>query len=129
MSVFTRKMYEIRFEQAVRAVKGLATNRVLPLQWAVWEEIKKWPLAPSIDQLRVEAQLIVNSNASVWSGHPHTPASPKSKKMTPLEKNMQEQEASLRRRLPHLRKSTMDTMTRVRFLHYIGQQAYDELPD
>jgi len=31
--------------------------------------------------------------------------------------------------MPHLRKSTMDTMTRVRFIHYIGQEAYNELPD
>lgn len=128
MSVFTREMYEIRFEQAVRAVNSLDPNRVLPLQWAVWEEIKKWPLAPSIDQLKVEAQLIVNSNPDVWSGHLQMPISSK-KQMTPLEKTKQEEEASLRRRLPHLRKSTMDTITRVRFIYYIGQQAYDELPD
>lgn len=129
MSVLSQEAYEIRFSQAVRAVKGLAPNRVVPLQWALWTEIQKWPIAPSIEQLRNEAQLMVNADRALWSGEANAGNVSSKKGPTPLDIENAAQEASLRRRMPHLRKSTMDTMTRVRFIHYIGKEAYDELPD
>ncbi|MBX3488941.1 hypothetical protein [Parvibaculum sp.] len=129
MSELSQEAYEIRFSQAVRAVKDLAPNRIVPLQWALWAEVQKWPVAPSIEQLRNEAQLIVNSDRALWSGQANAGRSSSKKSPTPLEIENAAQEASLRRRMPHLRKSTMDTMTRVRFIHYIGKDAYNELPD
>lgn len=72
---------------------------------------------------------MVNSDRALWSGQVSAGNPSLKKKLTPLEIENAAQEASLRRRMPHLRKSTMDTMTRVRFIHYIGQEAYNELPD
>lgn len=128
MTKLTEELYESRFHQAVGAVENLAPNRVVPLRWALWVVVRDWPVAPSVERIRKEAQLMVNSEPSVWQSSDSD--YPKSRRhLSGLEKTKQAEEAAVRARLPKLRKGTMDGMTRARVVYYLGQDVYDRLPD
>ena len=130
MSSFKRELFEVRFQQAFVGLKRLSPNRVVPLKWTVFEDVRLWPNDPSIEQIRKEAQLTIDANPSVWSEHPIENDNPISKKrLSALEQTQLDEESAIRKRLPNLRKSLMDTITRVRLIHYLGKEVYNNLPD